>query len=120
MMDFIGFLFELFVLTIAAAGILATICFCLRKLRPKPKQFPDYLYAPPRNISPSVAGLASSFSWFKGNPESLEATKLWHRLLWRLESDLPSSWASSCPTPPDLEDAFKLLYEAKRLMKGLA
>jgi hypothetical protein len=114
------FLFFLLFLATIAAGILAALClFASRSVR-QPKQFPDYLYAPPRNISPSVAGLASSFSWFKGNPESLEATKLWHRLLWRLESDLPSSWASSCPTPPDLEDAFKLLYKAKRLMKGLA
>jgi hypothetical protein len=37
---------------------------------------------------------------------------LWSRVMWRLESDLPSSWASSCPTPPDLEDAFDIMKES--------
>jgi hypothetical protein len=64
-----------------------------------------------------VASFTPNLSW-KGTPEAVEAMKLWHRLLWRLETDLPSSWASSCPVPGELEDAFVLLYEAKKLMKA--
>ena len=63
-----------------------------------------------------VASFTPNLSW-KGTPEAVEAMKLWHRLLWRLESDLPSSWASSCPVPGELEDACVLLYQAKKLMK---
>jgi hypothetical protein len=52
MMDLIVFLFGLFILTIAAAGILA-ICFAARKLRPKPKKLTKvyFLYMSPANVA---------------------------------------------------------------------
>lgn len=64
-----------------------------------------------------VASFTPNLNW-KGSPETIEAKKLWHRILWRLESVSPSAFASSCPVPPDLADAFVLLYEAKKLMKA--
>ena len=49
-----------------------------------------------------------------GMPEAGSGVSMWSLVLSRLQNDLPSSWASSCPVPPDLEDAFKIMDEANR------
>jgi len=49
-----------------------------------------------------------------GMPEAGSGVSMWSRVLSRLQNDLPSSWASSCPVPLDLEDAFKIMDEANR------
>ena len=49
-----------------------------------------------------------------GMPEAGSGVSMWGRVLSRLQNDLPSSWASSCPVPLDLEDAFEIMDEANR------
>ena len=49
-----------------------------------------------------------------GMPEPGSGASMWGRVLSRLQNDLPSSWASSCPVPLDLADAFKIMDEANR------
>jgi hypothetical protein len=101
MTDLIGFLFGSFVLTIAVGAIVAIVLKVIAAFgRPKASRRAQPFPPVPR--------------FAHGMPEAGSGASMWGRVLSRLQNDLPSSWASSCPVPLDLEDAFKIMDEANR------
>ncbi|MGC1945389.1 MAG: hypothetical protein WA664_16665 [Candidatus Acidiferrales bacterium] len=46
-----------------------------------------------------------------------EAKAIWRRIHWQLSARLPSAFGCSRIDTPDIDDAFVILYEAKRMMQ---
>lgn len=45
------------------------------------------------------------------------AKNLWHRVFWQLSARLPEAFACNGIPTPDIDDAFAILYAAKKLMR---
>jgi hypothetical protein len=47
-----------------------------------------------------------------------EAMSVWHRIYYQLSAHLPSAFGCSGIDTPDIDDAFVILYKAKKLMRA--